>query len=196
MDQTHDTKSQMLDTATRLFAERGFYGVSLAQIAAELSLTKQALIHHFGTKEKLYGQVLEQIADRVTRLTAPPEGDRDARLMGFVQRFCSFAIDHPQDTRLLMRELLDNKQRADEAARWYLEPFLRDLIAMVQATRRWQGAPDPQALAVMYQLLGAVNYFVISEPTLSRIFGPAQFAETQDIFPNELRRLVRAMLDA
>lgn len=186
----------MLDTAARLFAERGFYGVSLAQIAAELDLTKQALIHHYGTKEKLYGCVLEQIATRVGAQTTPPDDKGDRRLIAFIDRFCAFAITHPQDTRLLMRELLDNRQRAEEAARWYLEPFLRNLIGMVQATRRWKDAPDPQALAAAYQLLGAVNYFVISEPTLARMFGAAQFAEMQDIFPNELRRLVRAMLDA
>lgn len=195
MEHTQDTKTQMLETAAKLFAERGFYGVSLAQIAAELDLTKQALIHHFATKEKLYGRVLERIAGRVQALIPASEGTGDARLMAFVDRFCTFAITHPQDTRLLMRELLDNRQRAEEAARWYLDPFLRDLITMVQATRRWQDAPDPQALVVIYQLLGAVNYFVISEPTLARIFGAAPFAEMQDIFPNELRRLVRAMLD-
>ena len=56
-----DTRELFLDTAETLFAERGFYGVSIAAIAGELGLTKQALLHHFSSKEKLYGAVLERI---------------------------------------------------------------------------------------------------------------------------------------
>ena len=195
MTRAQDTQTRTLTTATRLFADRGFYGVSLAHIADEMGLTKQALIHHFGTKERLYGAVLEDIATRAVTATETDDTlPATARLEAFFEAFGAFAIAHPEDTRLLIRELLDNKHRAEAAARWYLEPFLRNLIAMVQATPRWQDAPDPQALAVAYQLLGAVSYFVISEPTLSRIFGTAQFAEMQDIFPGELRRTVRALL--
>lgn len=193
-DQT-STRDHFVTTATRLFADRGFYGASLANIADELGLTKQALIHHFATKEKLYGLVLEQIADRLMAATdTAPGGNADDRLLAFFDRFAAHALTHPQDIRLLMRELLDNKQRADEAARWYLEPFLRNLVVLISATPRWRDAPEPQALAFGYQMLGAVSYFVVSEPTLARIFGPAQFSETQDIFAGEFRRTLRTLL--
>lgn len=195
MTEQPDTKTQMINIAAWLFADRGFYGVSIANIADELGLTKQALIHHFGTKEKLYGKVMATIAARVVQhTTTAQDGDPQDRLEAFFEAFAAYAISHPNDTRLLMRELLDNKQRAEEAAHWYLEPFLRNLVSMVQATSRWHNAPEPQALAVGYQLLGAVTYFVVSEPTLSRLFGAAQFAEMQDIYPGELRRTVRALL--
>ena len=58
------TKEKFLDVARKLFAEKGFYGVSIAAISSELDLTKQALLHHFGSKEKLYGLVLEGISER------------------------------------------------------------------------------------------------------------------------------------
>ena len=60
---TISTRDQLLATARTLFAERGFYGVSIASIANEHGLTKQALLHHFSSKEKLYGEVLKEIAD-------------------------------------------------------------------------------------------------------------------------------------
>ncbi|MEL6753814.1 MAG: helix-turn-helix domain-containing protein, partial [Pseudomonadota bacterium] len=74
-----DTREQFLDTAEALFAERGFYGVSIAAIADELDLTKQALLHHFGTKEKLYGAVLQRISDEFERqLAGITETERNA----------------------------------------------------------------------------------------------------------------------
>ena len=62
-----DTREQLLESATRLFAARGFYGASLANIADELGLTKQALLHHFGRKEKLYAEILSRIGERSQR---------------------------------------------------------------------------------------------------------------------------------
>ena len=41
------SREEYLDAAEALFAERGFYGVSIAAIAEQLGLTKQALLHHF-----------------------------------------------------------------------------------------------------------------------------------------------------
>ena len=58
------TKTQFLDVAKKLFAQKGFYGVSIASISGELGFTKQALLHHFGSKEGLYGAVLEGISRR------------------------------------------------------------------------------------------------------------------------------------
>ena len=58
-----DTKHRLLNMSEALFAERGFYGVSIAAIAKEMGFSKQALLHHYPTKEKLYGAVLQRISD-------------------------------------------------------------------------------------------------------------------------------------
>ena len=58
-----DKRQQLLDTAEQQFAERGFYGVSIAGIASEVGFTKQGLLHYFNSKEKLYGAILQRISD-------------------------------------------------------------------------------------------------------------------------------------
>ena len=58
-----DTRQRLLDIAEQLFAERGFYGVSIAAIASEVGLTKQGLLHYFNSKEKLYGAIVQRISD-------------------------------------------------------------------------------------------------------------------------------------
>jgi len=191
------TRDQFLEAATQLFAERGFYGVSLANIADQLGLTKQALIHHFGTKEKLYGHVLAQISDRFlgavhTAQQAPLNPEQ--RVHAFFAGFYAHSMDNPEDTRLILRELLDNRQRAEQASVWYLKPFLQTLIRMVQATARHRHSSDAQALAVAYQALGAICFFVISETTLTRMFGEKTFDEVLNAFPPELDRLVRQLI--
>lgn len=190
-----DTRERLLDQAEPLFAERGFYGVSIAAIANELGLTKQALLHHFGSKEKLYGEVLKRISVRFEAIEASPVLEDPAeRLTQYLLSLRMQDGTSPDATRILMRELLDNKRRVDTAGTWYLKPFLEQLIAMVQAIPNWQSASDAEALAMVYQLLGAINYFGISQPTLTGIFGDSGYKALARAFPEQLERLIRGAI--
>ncbi|NQY97178.1 MAG: TetR/AcrR family transcriptional regulator [Henriciella sp.] len=191
------TREEYLDTAESLFAERGFYGVSIAAIADQLGLTKQALLHHFGSKEKLYGEVLRRISERFETLSDNPRGavmSSEETARTFFLNLHATASEYPDQSRLLMRELLDNNQRAASAGKWYLKPFLENLIAMMQALPAWKASSDAQALAAGYQLLGAINYYSISEPTLSGIFGSEAYEELDAGFPAQLRGLIDAVI--
>lgn len=193
------TRDQFLDTAERLFADRGFYGVSLAAISEEIGLTKQALLHHFGSKEKLYGAVLARISARFEMLLTQSAQATDNpvdNLLIFMQRLHETAHDRPDEVRVLMRELLDNNHRAQTAAAWYLKPFLHHLIEMVRAVPNWSDAPTAQALALVYQWLGAINYYNISAPTLNGIFGIPQSDDMARVYPDILAALITASLAA
>jgi len=189
----HDTREQFLDTAEALFSERGFYGVSIAAIADQLGLTKQALLHHFGTKERLYGEVLERISSEFDDLRTHARQISDDPAIQFKSYL--LRLHAPFDrgsapTRLLMRELLDNRQRADRAGTWYLKTFLEDLISLIKDIPAWRDASDADALARVYQLLGAINYFAISAPTLIGIFGLSEYDALESAFPNQLEHLI------
>lgn len=190
-----DTRERLLEQAEPLFAERGFYGVSIAAIANELGLTKQALLHHFGSKEKLYGEVLKRISARFEAIeTASTQSDPVERLTAYLLALHTQDSFSADATRVLMRELLDNKRRVDTAGTWYLKGFLEQLIAMVQAIPNWQSASDAEALAMVYQLLGAINYFGISQPTLTGIFGEPAYQALETAFPKQLEQLIRSVI--
>jgi AcrR family transcriptional regulator len=52
------TSDQVYDTARRLFAERGFHEVSLAQIGAKLGISAAAVLRHAKTKEELMSKAM------------------------------------------------------------------------------------------------------------------------------------------
>ena len=194
-----DTRELFLDTAEELFADRGFYGVSIAAIADELGLTKQALLHHFGSKEKLYGEVLARISARIAAsgdAINNQSTDPVIRLKAVFLHLHESGIEQTNQTRLLMRELLDNQQRADAAATWHLKPFLENLIKMVQDVPKWSDATDAEALALLYQWLGAINYFAVSGPTLSGIFGRQIFKHVSEAYSQQFENLIASSLDA
>lgn len=63
------TAATLLDEATAQFAERGYAAVSIEDIASGAGVTRGAVAHHFGTKRRLFEQVLactqEAVGDHV-----------------------------------------------------------------------------------------------------------------------------------
>lgn len=110
MGEDKTTRELILDEAVTCFAERGYDGTSLNDIAAGVGIRRPSLLHHFPSKESLYGDVFEQIMSdwlqRVDQAVAvPAEGWEKVEL---VLR-AGFALfeDHPDYVRLMRREALD-----------------------------------------------------------------------------------------
>jgi len=60
------TKAALLDEATALFAERGYAGTSLEDVASASQVTRGAVYHHFASKQALFEAVLDLQEGRVT----------------------------------------------------------------------------------------------------------------------------------
>ncbi|CAM3069972.1 TetR/AcrR family transcriptional regulator [Tsukamurella hominis] len=54
----------ILDAFTRNVAERGYAGSNFSEIAAELDISKGTIVHHFGTKSRMFAQMHDGYMDR------------------------------------------------------------------------------------------------------------------------------------
>ena len=189
-----DTREQLLESATRLFAARGFYGASLANIADELGLTKQALLHYFGRKEKLYAEILSRISNRMLGCVETAQADHDEpaeQLLAALLSMYELSLEAPHETRIIMRELLDSERRAEEVRSWYLKPFLGSLIHIVREIPEDKSLSRTDALARVYPILGAMSYFIVSDVVLQQMYGKANYTRMQRGYPDEIRKQVR-----
>jgi AcrR family transcriptional regulator len=55
-----ERREQLIDIARGLFAERGFDGTSIEEIASRASVSKPVVYEHFGGKEGLYAVVVDR----------------------------------------------------------------------------------------------------------------------------------------
>ncbi len=193
MEQPRSAQQKFIDVALTLFSERGFYGTSLADVAKELGLTKQSVLHHFRTKEALYAEVLRQLSVRFETIvreaqlaaTAPED-----RLEIYVEKLHLHLQAEPRDARLIARELLDNLDRAATSRTWFLKSFLDESVALLLSRPGWQDRSEDEARAVVYQLIGAINYFAVSEATLNGIWGEQRTdAMAEQFLPTLLHKL-------
>src|SRR5690242_1596805 len=58
-------RRQLLDVALGEFAERGYSGVSMDQVAEAAGVTKPVLYQHFTSKRALYLELVADVADRL-----------------------------------------------------------------------------------------------------------------------------------
>lgn len=105
----HDRRTAIIDAATELFADGGFDGVSVQEIADKAGTHKTTVLYHFDTKEALHEAVLEKALGRVAEiqrefLAGPFERERVGYL---IDQIHNFYADHRPLARLLQRELLE-----------------------------------------------------------------------------------------
>jgi len=189
-----DTREQLLESAMKLFAAKGFYGASLASIADELGLTKQALLHHFGRKEKLYAEILARISDRMLGFVESARASHEApveQLQAALLSIYELSLKAPHETRIIMRELLDSERRANEVSSWYLKPFLDLLVEITQSIPGSKPLDSTGALARVYPLLGAMSYFIVSDVVLQQMYGKSNYCRMQQGYSDEIRKQVQ-----
>ena len=148
-----DIRSSILKQATHLFADQGFDGTSVQQIADAVGLRKPSLLYHFGTKEELRQQVLavmttqwNEVLPQVV-LKAPHE-DRFDAMMGAL---CSFFMEDTDRARLLLREVMDRpnvmRGQVDDFAKPWIQ-MVADQLERAKAKGLVQQAVDTTAYAV------------------------------------------------
>jgi AcrR family transcriptional regulator len=59
------TRDNLVEVATRLFAEHGYEDTSIEDVLAATGVSRGALYHHFAGKEALFEAAVKQVEDRV-----------------------------------------------------------------------------------------------------------------------------------
>lgn len=99
----------ILRAAKKLFAQRGFGGVSLDHIAREVGASKQNLLYYFPSKEELYRRVLHGVLDvwlsYMDALSQRPD-DPERAIRDYIAGKLRFSREHPDDSRVYANEVV------------------------------------------------------------------------------------------
>ena len=139
----NSTKEMILKTAGSLFSQRGYFGVSMQDIADELSITKAALYYHFESKEALTEELLRGTVDELKQelkracKTGVLPSDK---VFNIVKTFLDFKIHHPELSLLVSLGFASDENtpvvQFVQDLRIELTKYIRKLIGGIDFIRR------------------------------------------------------------
>lgn len=151
-----ERKASILAVAKVLFADKGYHGVSVDEIAKRLGVSPAVLYQHFSSKEALYEAVLSGILNkRESYVSAVLDGPSDfgSVLVRMTQVFAASVARDPDYLRMEMMSALEGTSAAYQffESRWrsfsdYIEYSVKEL-----STEGRCGAIEPSLASLMFQ---------------------------------------------
>jgi len=150
----------MLNVAERVFAERGYDGASMDEIAEGAGISKPMVYSYFGSKEGLYLALVRRAAenfhDSVER--ASSSGTAEERLWGGIQAYFRFVEEYRWGWTILYREAAAGANRFEgelEADRSRLVDLLARLMLEVAAEKGIDAMMEEQIRSLTHAFVGA-----------------------------------------
>ena len=133
-----DTKERILETALELFAQSGYLGTSMSDIAGELGITKGALYKHYTSKQEILNSIVERMnkmdyerAEEYEMPETEPDGFAEAYLQTPIEKIRTYSMaqfDH------WTKELFSSNFRKMLTLEQYRDPKLAQLYHDYLAT--------------------------------------------------------------
>ena len=152
------TRQLIADTAWRLFAERGFDAVPVAEIAREAEVSEATVFNYFPTKEDLVFHRMEDFEDEL--LDAIRKRGEDESIVEAFGRFVLrprgfLGSDDPEATEGMRRVawVMTGSQALQAREREILDRYTSTVAALI-AEERGVSAGDPEPWVMANALIG------------------------------------------
>jgi len=198
-----DKKTQIMNHAINLFADKGFEGTSIRDLAKAAEVNVAMVNYYFGSKEKLVEAIIEEkssyMKDRIEELesnTSLNDLDRiNALIEDYVNRILSGASFH----KFLHKELMDTKR--EEIHAFLNTSFTRNINNFARIIERGienkTFKPVDTKLTVV-SIIGCISQVVSSKNMCNMIMGFEDGHEpyTNIEFKNRLIKHIQNMIHA
>jgi len=180
------TREQLLAAAEEVFAAVGFRAATVRDICQRAGANIAAVNYHFGDKEALYTEVLQEALRRAKEKYPPGLGLKagagaEQRLRAFVLSFLLRIFDAgPQahHGKLMAREMADPTRALDALVEQEIRPMCEQLHGIIADLLGAAASPESVRVCSM-SVIGQVLFYHHSQPVIRRIspdliFNPGQ----------------------
>lgn len=103
------TKLNIIQSAAKIFADKGYDGASIRIITENLGISHGMIRHHFGTKEDLWIAVIDYLISQFAIRQIPPleqmeDVDPVQLLKSYVRNFINMSASFPELAQIILKE--------------------------------------------------------------------------------------------
>ena len=188
------TMAHIVATSERVFAQAGFNGVSMADLARAAELPKPNLHYYFGNKEGLYRAVLDNIMSVWISATdqIQPENDPAEALAEYVRSKIVLSQNRPHASRVFANEILHGAPQL----RSFLANDLRAVVKeKVRVIDHWaaRGLMDKvDATHLLFAIWAMTQTYADFEAQIRPVLGVSKM--TDDIYDTGAETIIKLVL--
>ena len=199
-----DSRETILSTAMKLFGEKGFEGTSVRDIAKAADVNLAMISYYFGSKEKLFENVVEYKSSSIRLVFAELAKSSIPQIEKIDKIIDSYVVrmfTNPQFHHLLHRELsLNQRPQMHDAI---TEILLRNVVtikAILQSGIDSGEFKNVDTELTIATLLGTINHLLISESMCRKLlhknkdFNPFTSKKLKERVSEHLKHLMRSHL--
>ena len=134
-----ETRQAILRAAEGVFAERGYAGARMDDVAAVVGIKRASMVYYFRDKQSLYLALLQEIygelLQRHREVVEKPGSGRD-RIFGFLDIWAAHVAERPGSLRILMWESARVRRESADPLAAELAPILEVMTEVIRAGQR------------------------------------------------------------
>ena len=173
--QKEQTRSRILQAALEAFAERGYDGAGIRDIAARVGVNHALIKYHFVDKETLWKAAVAFLFDRLERevvFNPPSEAGLSEldRLKNWIRRYVRYCARHPEHARIMVQVSMTDGPRLAWAA-GFIKREHDDGLATMHKHIRMGIWPDMPAHSLIYIVVAACQTIFALAPEVRHVHG-------------------------
>ncbi len=195
------TQERLIEAALHLFAEKGFAGVGIREVAAAADTNIASIAFHFANKDGLYKAVIEHVADAMAKMhrkaidaarqTTNKEDTTDALLVRLVENLIISSLTSNRSqwmSLLLQREFIDPTEHFATIYDRALQPILELFMELL-------GSPEPAQQDRLREQALSFMLFIITSAYMRNRNTFLHFSGKADYDPDSIRRIAGIVAD-
>jgi AcrR family transcriptional regulator len=174
------TRMRIIEEARSLFSEYSFLGVSMADIAQRLNITKAALYYHFASKADLYENVLDDVLKRLSLAITEAFSQKTnaQKLKKLVNNYLEFGFSEKNLVKALLLKFSPGSSEVTEriiGAREQISNQIRPLVNEILKEKNLAKKTDSRLVTSL--LLGMMDGLLLEYSLFDKEFDSEKVAD-------------------
>lgn len=190
-----EKREVILEAALEVFAQHGFRGATIDQIAEAAGMSKPNLLYYFRNKEDIHrtlmGRLLETWLAPLHEMSA--EGDPMTEIRSYIRRKIEMARDFPRESRLFANEILQGAPRIMPMLEGDLKALVDEKSAIIRGWIREGRLARVDPRHLIFSIWATTQHYADFDTQVRAVLGPGQDGEGR--FEDAARFLEQLFVD-